>query len=65
MHVIEGAGQSFIDDKTIEWSEGDTIAIPTYARIRHRAASGKPAFVFHVNDAPLHRKIGIFEEMPD
>ena len=65
MHVIEGSGQSIIDDKTIEWSEGDTIAIPTYARIRHRAASGKPAFVFHVDDAPLHRKIGIFEEMPD
>jgi gentisate 1,2-dioxygenase len=65
IHVIEGAGQSEIDGKTIDWSECDTISVPTYARVKHRATGGKPAFIFHVDDAPLHRKIGIYEELPD
>ena len=41
---------------------GDTVAIPTHARVRHQANGKAPAFLFHVDDAPLHRKIGIYEE---
>lgn len=62
LHVIEGRGVSEIDGVTLAWEEGDTIAIPTHAAVRHRAEGGAPAFVFHVDDAPLHRKIGIYEE---
>lgn len=61
-HAIEGSGQSEIDGTTFDWDEGDTIAIPTHARVRHRAKGKAPAFLFHVDDAPLHRKIGIYEE---
>lgn len=64
IHVIEGQGESEIDGVTIRWGEGDTIAIPTYADVRHRAAGGKPSFIFHVDDAPLQRKLKVYEEQP-
>ncbi len=62
IHVIEGRGVSEIDGVTLAWQEGDTIAIPTHAEVRHRAEGGVPAFLFHVDDAPLHRKLGFYEE---
>ena len=61
-HVIEGRGQSDIDGVTFDWSENDTLAVPTHAVVRHRASGKSPAFLFHVDDAPLHRKLGIYEE---
>lgn len=61
-HVIEGRGQTDIDGTTFEWGEGDTLAVPTHAVVKHRAQGKTPAFLFHVDDAPLHRKIGIYEE---
>ncbi len=61
-HVVEGHGQSEIDGVTLDWQEGDTVAVPTHAAVRHRAGGPKPAFLFHVDDAPLHRKLGIYEE---
>ena len=66
VHVIEGEGQSEIDGETLAWGESDTLAVPTHARVVHRNASNdKPAYLFHVDDAPLQRKIGIYEEFPD
>lgn len=62
VHVVEGAGQSEIDGVTLDWEEGDTIAVPTHAVVRHRAAPRRPAFLFHVDDAPLHRKLGFYQE---
>lgn len=64
-HVIEGEGQSEVDGEGFDWQEGDTIAVPTHARVRHRARGKGPAFLFHVDDAPLQRKLGIYEEFPD
>lgn len=63
-HVIEGRGESEIDGQTLSWQEGDTIAVPTHAQVRHRAAGVAPAFLFHIDDAPLQRKLGIYEEFP-
>ena len=66
VHVIEGEGQSEIDGETLEWAGSDTLAIPTHARVVHRnGSSDKPAYIFHIDDAPLQRKIGIYEEFPD
>ena len=61
VHVVEGDGESEIDGETLIWGEADTLAIPTHARVRHRAGSGG-ACLFHVDDAPLHRALGIYEE---
>lgn len=61
MHVIEGCGESEIDGVTLKWSEGDTVAIPTHAEIKHRASQGN-AYLFHVDDAPTQRALGFYQE---
>ena len=61
LHVIEGRGESEIDGVTIRWSEADTIAVPTHARVTHRA-SGGDAYFFVVDDAPAQRALGFYED---
>jgi gentisate 1,2-dioxygenase len=61
MHVIEGCGESEIDGVSLKWSEGDTVAIPTHAQIKHRASNGQ-AYLFHVDDAPTQRALGFYQE---
>jgi gentisate 1,2-dioxygenase len=63
VHVIEGAGVGVIDDVTIDWSEADTFAIPTHATVELRNQSDvAPAFLFLIDDAPLQRRLCIYEE---
>ena len=65
-HVIEGAGAGVVDGVTIDWSEADTFAVPTHAEVTLRNASnGAPAFLFLVDDAPLQRRLGIYEAFCD
>lgn len=64
LHVIQGRGESEIDGTVLKWDESDTVAVPTYADVRHRASGDRPAFIFHIDDAPLHRKLRIYEELP-
>lgn len=62
VHVIEGGGESEIDGETFAWEESDTLAVPTHARVTHRNGSNDaPAYLFHVDDAPMHRKLGFYE----
>lgn len=61
--VVEGAGQAHIDGETLDWTQNDTLAAPTHARIELANSSlSKPAFLFQVDDAPMQRKLGFFEE---
>ena len=62
MHVIEGEGESKVDDAELTWGQSDTYAIPTHAdvQVANRSAK-KPAFLFMIDDAPLQRKLGIYE----
>ena len=61
IHVIEGRGESQIDGVTLSWSEGDTLAIPTHAEVTHRATA-QHAYLFHVDDAPMQRALGFYED---
>jgi gentisate 1,2-dioxygenase len=61
--VIEGAGETEVDGTTLSWEENDIVATPTHAAIRHRNGSAaKPAFLIQVDDAPMQRKLGFYEE---
>ena len=62
IHVIEGRGESVIDGTLLKWSEGDTLAVPTHAEVTHRA-SGQDAYLFHVDDAPMQRALGFYEDL--
>ena len=61
--AVEGAGETEIDDATFAWEENDIIAAPTHALIVHRNTSAKkPAFLIQIDDAPMQRKLGFYEE---
>jgi len=61
-HVVEGEGEALIDGVSQRFAEADTMAAPTHAEIVLTNASGKtPTYLFMVDDAPLHRKLGFYE----
>lgn len=63
VHVIEGAGEANVDGAAVDWSPADTFAIPTHADVAIRNRSDRaPAFLFLIDDAPLQRRLGIYEE---
>lgn len=62
LHVVDGSGTALVDDATLRFETADTLAIPTHADVRLANASSKaPAYLFVVDDAPLQRKLGIYE----
>jgi gentisate 1,2-dioxygenase len=63
--ILEGQGESLIDDRLFSWSMHDTIACPTFAQVTHRNTSmRKLAFLLQVDDGPLQSKLGFYEEGP-
>ena len=63
LHVVEGDGQALVDGVTLNFTTNDTLAVPTHAKCEFtNTSSTKPAFLFQVDDAPLQRKLGFFEE---
>jgi gentisate 1,2-dioxygenase len=63
LKVLEGQGQADIDGATFDWDQHDIMAVPTHSLITLANRSSKePAFLFMVDDAPLHRKLGFYEE---
>ena len=62
-HVIEGDGDVEIDGVSLKFGKNDTIAAPTHAKIRIANASAtKPVYLFQIDDAPMQRKLGFYEE---
>jgi gentisate 1,2-dioxygenase len=65
LHVVEGRGTAIVDAATHAFEESDTLALPTHAAVRLANASGTAsAYLFMVDDAPLHRALGFYEEFP-
>ncbi len=62
-HVIEGEGDVEIDGVSLKFTKNDTIAAPTHAKIRIANGSSKtPTYLFQIDDAPMQRKLGFYEE---
>jgi gentisate 1,2-dioxygenase len=63
LHLIEGGVEVLMDDQAFTLAEADTCCAPgwTPVTLRNRAA-GAPSFVFMADEAPLHRKLGVYEE---
>ncbi len=63
LHVVEGDGCALVDGVELGFGPNDTFAVPTHASVEiANRSSGKPAFLFQVDDAPMQRKLGFFEE---
>jgi len=58
--VYQGAGSSVIDGELFEWSEGDMLAIPSWAIVEHEAS--KPTDLFAITDAPVLKALGLYRE---
>ena len=62
-HVIEGRGESRIGDETFTWEQGDCVAVPPSHWIQHKnPSSSAPASLFHFNDEPAIRAVGLWQE---
>ncbi len=61
-HQIEGGADVAIDGNTFTLAEADTCCAPGYTAVTltNRSASA-PAFVFMADEAPFHRKLGVYE----
>lgn len=51
--VLQGHGTTLVDDREVEWEFGDTVALPAWRRLEHRASSD--AVVVSVSDENLQR----------
>jgi gentisate 1,2-dioxygenase len=61
-HVIEGGMEFSAEHQTFSLVEADTCCVPCYAKVVLRNQSeSSPTFVFIADEAPLHRKLGLFE----
>jgi len=62
LHVIDGEGEAEVDGVTLPFSDSDTLAVPTHAKVLLANRRGKtPTFLFQIDDAPLQRKCGFYE----
>jgi gentisate 1,2-dioxygenase len=61
-HLIEGAADVSIEGQNFALVEADTCCAPGYTpvTVTNRSKS-EPAFFFLADEAPLHRKLGVYE----
>lgn len=64
-HVISGEGRTLADDTRLEWAQGDTFAIPSWALHRHEPLGDQDALLFSYTDEPAVRALGLFRERAD
>lgn len=64
-HVVRGAGASTIDGRRLEWRQGDTFAVPTWADHEHANPGGEDALLFSFSDAPALAALGLLIESSD
>lgn len=62
-YVVEGAGETAWDDKTISWKARDVFVAPTWAWHSHKTDDGG-ATLFSVSDSPLLDVLGLSREEP-
>jgi gentisate 1,2-dioxygenase len=58
-HVADGTGRSIIDGVRLDWSRGDTFAVPVWALHEHVNESDGDAVLFSFSDAPALEALGL------
>jgi len=62
LKVVEGRGHADIDGVGFDWEQHDIMAVPTHSPVvLSNGSTEKAAYVFLVDDAPLQRRMGIYE----
>ena len=61
-HLIEGGVAATIEGQGFTLAEADTCCAPGYTAVSlHNRLADKPSFIFIADEAPLHKKLGVFE----
>lgn len=60
-HVIEGAASVDIDRRHFALATADTCCVPGYEPVTLGNAFAAPGFLFVADDAPLQKKLGVYE----
>src|SRR5688572_20627376 len=61
-HVVEGSGRCQVDDRTLDFVQGDTFCAPGLARIElDNGGARAPLCVIVADESPVHRKLGVYE----
>jgi gentisate 1,2-dioxygenase len=61
-HQIEGGATVSLDGQQFSLGEADTCCIPGYTPITlNNHSADQPAFIFIADDAPLQKKLGVYE----
>ena len=60
--VVQGSGTTEVDGRTLAWSRGDVIVVPSWREHVHRSDGG--AVLFRTTDEPVMRKLGFLREAP-
>lgn len=61
-HVVEGEVEAEVAGTTLAATDADVFAAPAHAKVAlANRSQTRPAFLFRIDDAPLQRRIGIYE----
>ncbi|ORY98699.1 RmlC-like cupin domain-containing protein [Syncephalastrum racemosum] len=65
-HIYDGKGFTEITEsngntKTLNWTRGDTMSIPSWAAVVHHAEGDQPAYIFSFNDKPLLDNLALYK----
>jgi gentisate 1,2-dioxygenase len=58
--AVEGAGETRIGDKVLQWQPHDIFVAPSWTMVSHHAA--EEAVLFSYSDRPVQEKLGLFRE---
>jgi gentisate 1,2-dioxygenase len=58
--VVQGAGTTEVEGKSLSWTRGDVIVVPSWQEHAHRSDGG--AVLFRVTDEPVMQKLGFLRE---
>lgn len=58
--VVEGRGETEIEDAIVEWRAHDIFVVPGWCRHRHASAAG--AVLFGVSDLAVQERLGLWRE---
>lgn len=61
-HALEGAGTARIGEVKIEWEQGDTFVVPSWAWHRLETRGTAQALLFSINDGPVLKSLGFWRE---
>ena len=64
-HVVQGNGSTQIElskgtTETVEWTHGDTFAVPAWSRLSHSASSDEDVYLFALSDRPALDSLGMY-----